>query len=271
MAVAAGVRAAQVPQRDTAFQWRQQFTRRWPRDLRRVRLAELTQADSDGFHRSWIMLFPEGDFVHEQYGELHFTPQRLRGIKANFDRRVRHIDIAIDANHDQDKATGWLECLELRPQTLDTRTGEATPSGLWGRVRWTPLGAQLLRDQIYRYFSPEFGPWTDPETGEEFTDVLIGGGQEELLAAQQLPHPGRRQRQEHLEAAHLRRHRTKGRGGTVYEARRPQHQRGPGGARGDRRGAHRQPHACAGQPQREVGAPLGALWRLGEGLRRRRK
>ena len=142
----------------------------------RVLLADVGSASADGFHRSWVMLFPEGSFEHEQYGHLDFTHRRLADIKANFDRRVRHIDIALDANHDQDKATGWLEALELREAGRDPHTGEAVPAGLWGRVRWTPLGLRYLKDQIYRYFSPEFGPWKDPENGKEYKDVLLGGG-----------------------------------------------------------------------------------------------
>lgn len=140
-----------------------------------VRRLALTDPDPDGFRRSWIMLFPEGDFSHPKYGELHFTARRLADIKRRFDSRVRHIDIALDANHDQDKATGWLERLDLRGPTT-APDGEALPAGLWGLVRWTPLGVQYLKDQIYRYFSPEFGPWEDPESGKEYDDVLMGGG-----------------------------------------------------------------------------------------------
>lgn len=142
---------------------------RWLDELQRV--LRFDETGSDGFHRSWIMLFPEGEYEHPQYGELHFTAQRLSEIKRLFDERVRHIDIALDANHDQDKATGWLERLDLRPAT-----GAGTPAGLWGLVRWTPYGMRLLKDQLYRYFSPEFGPWTDPASGRKYANVLIGGG-----------------------------------------------------------------------------------------------
>jgi hypothetical protein len=157
-----GVRTTRLSERMLARMW----------DVRRL---ALTDPDPDGFRRSWIMLFPEGDFSHPKYGELHFTARRLADIKRQFDSRVRHIDIALDANHDQDKATGWLERLEMRAPTT-APDGEALPAGLWGLVRWTPLGVQYLRDQIYRYFSPEFGPWEDPATGREYADVLMGGG-----------------------------------------------------------------------------------------------
>src|SRR5690242_16909613 len=128
-------------------------------DLAQVKLAD----GKDGFKRSWIMLMPEGDFEHPQYGKLEFTRKKLEEFKANFDNHVRKIDIALDQDHDGGKATGWLEELQLRD------------GGLYGLVRWTSLGAQLLSDQIYRYFSPEFGKFTDPESGKTFSNVIIGG------------------------------------------------------------------------------------------------
>ena len=132
----------------------------------------LGEASSDGFHRSWIMMFAQGKYEHPQYGELDFSRERLARIKANFDSRVRKIDLALDANHDQNQATGWVERMELR----EAQPGGA-PAGLWGLVRWTPLGVQLLKDQVYRYFSPEFvDSWTDPQTGQTFEDVQLGGG-----------------------------------------------------------------------------------------------
>lgn len=128
-------------------------------DLSAVRLAD----GKDGFKRSWIMLMPEGEFDHPQYGKLEFSRKKLEEFKQNFDGKVRHIDIALDQDHDGGKATGWLEQLQLRD------------GGLWGLVRWTSLGARLLKDQIYRYFSPEFGKFNDPESGKTFQNVIIGG------------------------------------------------------------------------------------------------
>lgn len=156
---------------------RQGRTGNWPDLLQRV--YRLDDAGRDGFTRSWIMMFPIGTFNHPEYGTLNFSQARLSDIKRNFDRRVRKIDIALDSNHDQDRATGWVEQLQFADagHTPDGKPvlGD-TPAGLWALVRWTPLGLQLLRDQEYRYFSPEFGPWPDPETGQKYANVLLGGG-----------------------------------------------------------------------------------------------
>lgn len=146
---------------------------RFPDVLQRV--TRFDETGTDGFHRSWIMLFPVGHYEHEQYGELDFTPEKLRRIKQQYDQRVRHIDAALDvdhrAAHDDSRATGWIESLELR----DAAPDGSAPAGLWGCIKWTPYGMQFLSSDEYRYFSPEFGPWEDPQSHEKWDDVLIGG------------------------------------------------------------------------------------------------
>ncbi len=146
---------------------RQMVVQRWQEVYRpAVRLGE---AGSDGFHRSWIMLMPEGTFRHPEYGRLAFTRRKLLEFKRHFDAKVRKIDIALDRDHDAKAATGWLEQVEYR-----AARGE-TPAGLWGRIRWTSLGVRLLKEHIYRYFSPEFGSYPDEESGHTWENVLIGG------------------------------------------------------------------------------------------------
>src|SRR3546814_18307145 len=41
-------------------------------------------------------------------------------------------------------AAGWIEALEDRSD------------GIWGRVTWTPHGAQALKNREYRFLSPVF-------------------------------------------------------------------------------------------------------------------
>ena len=128
---------------------------------------------ADGAPRSWIMLMPYGHYEHPDYGKLFFSETLLKKFKANFDQRVRKIDIALDVDHKasqgDSRATGWIESMDLRGPVGDE------PGGLWGCIAWTPYGAQLLHDHVYRYFSPEFGTYTDEATGEEYADVIIGG------------------------------------------------------------------------------------------------
>lgn len=132
-----------------------------------IRLGD-GESSSDGMRRSWIMLMPEGTFRHPEYGKLNFAKRRLAEFKQNFDAKVRKIDIALDRDHDAKAATGWLEAIKFGEDL-------GREPGLWGLVRWTKIGAELINDQIYRYFSPEFGTYTDEESGQVYHDVIIGG------------------------------------------------------------------------------------------------
>lgn len=145
-------------------------TRAWqPADLRNVQLDE----GADGFHRSWIMLLPEGRYEHPEYGQLDFSRRVLSEIKTNFDRGVRGIEIALDYDHrapqsNDTRAPGWIERVELG-ETINR------PAGLWAYVRWTSIGLADVREQIYRYISAEYRPdYTNDMTGETYRNVLVG-------------------------------------------------------------------------------------------------
>src|SRR5260221_3125576 len=137
-----------------------------PTYLGNVRLGEV---GSDGFRRSWILYLPVGKFKHPEYGRLDFSRQKLAELKRKFDDRVRGIDIALDCDHKEGGAPGWIEAMELRGATA------GQPAGLYALIRWTPLGVQLLKDQSYRYFSPEFGSHYDEVTGRKIANVALGG------------------------------------------------------------------------------------------------
>ncbi len=137
-----------------------------PTYLGNVRLGEV---GSDGFRRSWILYLPVGKFKHPEYGRLDFSRQKLAELKRKFDDRVRGIDIALDCDHKEGGAPGWIEAMELRGATA------SQPAGLYALIRWTPLGVQLLKDQSYRYFSPEFGSHYDEVTGRKIANVALGG------------------------------------------------------------------------------------------------
>ncbi len=109
-----------------------------------------------------------GSFNHPKYGKFEITKQVLAEMKANFDARVRGIDISYDYYHDSDEdASAWVKSVELREDG----------SELWGQVDWTPKARQKLAERELRYFSPDFAfQWTDPETGTAFNNVLFGGG-----------------------------------------------------------------------------------------------
>jgi len=134
-----------------------------------VELPTALQESIKAAEESWVEILREGEYKHNVYGKITIDRERLERIKANFESKVRGIDIALDVAHDPDRgAAGWIEELDVRPSSADPNK-----FSLWGRVRWTPWGKELIEGGVYRYISAEFGPWVDPETGKRYEDVLF--------------------------------------------------------------------------------------------------
>jgi len=116
-------------------------------------------------HISRLLLFKLGEHNHPMYGKINFTFSKLNKMKSQFDDRVRKIDIAVDYGHNAyEEAAGWVQELYFNEENNE----------LWGIVSWTPAGKKAVEDRLYKYHSPEFGQYTDSETGKEYNDVLMG-------------------------------------------------------------------------------------------------
>lgn len=115
-----------------------------------------------------VQVLRVGSFNHPKYGQFDITKQVLSEMKANFDRKIRGIDIAFDYFHESDKeASGWPTELYLMEDGNE----------LWAKVDWTPNAQKKLTEREIRYFSPDFAfKWEDPETGASYNNVLFGGG-----------------------------------------------------------------------------------------------
>ncbi len=124
---------------------------------------------------SWIMVMPLGTFHHPLYGTLTFSRAKLAAFQRNFDARVRKIDIALDVDHkagtSDSRAAGWIRKLAFRP----AQSNPPALAGLYAHIAWTPYGRSLIEKKEYRYFSPEFGEYTDEISGKKYSNVLIGG------------------------------------------------------------------------------------------------
>ncbi len=113
-----------------------------------------------------IMVLQTGKWVHPVYGEFEVNQQHLTEFKSNFDKGTRGVDIGIDVEHKSFSGyVGWFKELVIRGNAL------------FGLVDWTTDGIRLLKDNVYRYFSPELAfIYEDLETHETFFNVLVGGG-----------------------------------------------------------------------------------------------
>lgn len=97
----------------------------------------------------WVELLPVGEIVGAD--GRRFRLDEPASIIAAF--ASRSLDVVVDWEHASEllapaghpaPAAGWVRELELRDGMI------------WGRVDWTPRGAESVRSREYRYLSPAF-------------------------------------------------------------------------------------------------------------------
>ena len=116
----------------------------------------------------WVNVFPApGQYAHPSYGNIIVDPARNQRIIDNFRSKIYQEKLPIDAEHQLEAsgAVGWINDLRL-----------ATNGSVEAQVEWNDRGNQLIAKDRFRYFSPALKfKWTDPVSGKEYQDVLIGG------------------------------------------------------------------------------------------------
>ena len=119
---------------------------------------------------SVIEIMHAGEWEHPSYGMIKITEDDIDKFIKSFDDKVRTVDIAVDQEHMPEKgAAGWYKSLK--------KVIEGGKTKLMAKIEWTKLGQQLIKDGIFKYFSPEFDfAYEDQETQETFENVLLGGG-----------------------------------------------------------------------------------------------
>lgn len=104
--------------------------------------------NAEGAPCEWLMLVPAGNPVRGSDGRAFKNPDPKAVVDA-FAREGRAAPI--DINHaqflkapmgEESPAAGWIEELQLRE------------GAIWGRVEWTAIGLNALREKTYRYISP---------------------------------------------------------------------------------------------------------------------
>ncbi len=119
----------------------------------------------------WFQVIPgPGTWKHPEYGDINITKKDLAEFADNFKKGVYQEHIAIDAEHDSklSGACGYYTDIKVG--------GPKGESGLWAQAEWNDRGSTLLKEERYKYFSPEwYDKWTDPATDKEYHNVLVGG------------------------------------------------------------------------------------------------
>jgi len=116
-----------------------------------------------------IEVLAAGEWKHPSYGMITITEEDIDKFIRSFDDNVRMVDIAVDQEHMPEKgAAGWYKTLR--------KVFEDGKAKLKATIEWTKLGQNLIKDGVFKYFSPEFDfDYEDLETHETFENVLLGG------------------------------------------------------------------------------------------------
>jgi len=139
-----------------------------------IDLGSQKYTETDGVVSSWIQAMPLGNYSHPVYGPINITTDKVVRFADNVTKNIRQTELDIDYDHKEysGEAAGWVKQAEARLTETDPKK-----NGLWVLVEWTSKAWEAIKSKAYRYFSPEFDDeWTDPKSGETFTDVLFGGG-----------------------------------------------------------------------------------------------
>lgn len=118
----------------------------------------------------WVNVLPvPGVYSHASYGKILITEERNQRFIDNFNARVYQQDlpITIDIEHDSKMsgAQGYIAEMRLNAN-----------GSVDARIEWTERGRQLIEEDRFRYFSPEWWDvWSPPGGTAVYQDVLIGG------------------------------------------------------------------------------------------------
>lgn len=116
-----------------------------------------------------IQIIKTGQFQHPQHGRIVIDKSDLEEMVKNFRDKIRGQEIPIDVDHKHELgAVGWFRSLR-GPEKVN---GEYA---LFAVPEWTDKGKELVKGGAFKYFSPHFGVWEDPETKKKFNNVLLSG------------------------------------------------------------------------------------------------
>jgi phage gp29-like protein len=135
-------------------------------DKKNVRLSNAADSGFNLLQKEWVQLSPYGDFPHSQglqrvsFEAAKIMERNFATIGAKASRLfagapmfVGHPDVPQFAQQFPDrKAYGWIMALEARPD------------GLYGRMKWSAAGLELLQNGHYKFLSPY---WEARQIGEE--------------------------------------------------------------------------------------------------------
>jgi len=128
----------------------------------------LTGIELAGFGKE-IQIIKTGEFQHPVHGRIRITESDLKEMVANFNNQIRGQQIPVDVDHKHELgAVGWFKSI----RGPERANGDFA---LFASIDWTDKGKDLVKGGAFKYFSPHFGDWVDPEKDKKYQNVLLSG------------------------------------------------------------------------------------------------
>lgn len=133
-----------------------------------IGVASQAIALPEGEPKEWVQLLPAGTFMlRDGRGPMSVD---AAAVAAETQSAMGGEPLPIDYAHvthysgpgapAASPAAGWIHEIEARED------------GVWGRVQWTPAGAQRIRDREYPYLSPEFWHAKKPDRKTKAQQIM---------------------------------------------------------------------------------------------------
>lgn len=123
-------------------------------------------ADEDDPNLMWIKAWRYSSWEHPRYGTVEISPETGQRFKQHFDSGALGRDHLINYEHGIDPAKGGKAggtILDIDPRD----------DGIYYKVRFTDNALKEIHDGEWKYVSPEYDDWVNPETGELFEDMPV--------------------------------------------------------------------------------------------------
>src|SRR5574342_426969 len=126
----------------------------------------LLSDDTEDPNVKWLRAWRYSKWDHPQYGEVSITPDLGQRFKTYFEDGTLGRDHLVNYDHGGDPAKGGKAAGQIL--AVDPRD-----DGIWYKVKFTDTAKQEIKDGEWRYVSPEYDDWVNPETGDVFEDMMF--------------------------------------------------------------------------------------------------
>jgi len=120
--------------------------------------------DSEDENTKWVKAWRYSAWDHPKYGKIEVNPALGQKFKQHLQDRTLGREHLVNYDHGADAAKGGKAggtVLDIDPRD----------DGIYYKVKFTDNALQEIRAGEWKYLSPEFDDWYNPETGELFEDV----------------------------------------------------------------------------------------------------